>query len=143
MKDYLRLWGEGSPNQESRLLSAPITVLGERIKQLGATCEFAKIQLTAHPSQSFEVIDRVAEKTELEELGVEWPDCAIFGLLDELMFIESGPLYKVCVVLEKVWYHEVDSTYQAFRHAGRAAGRKIVKRIEDDTDGSQLDPVPG
>src|SRR5437870_1832566 len=61
------------PNQQSRLLSAPITVLGDRIKQLGATGEFAKVPLTVHPSESFEVIDRVAERSELEKLGVEWP----------------------------------------------------------------------
>jgi hypothetical protein len=99
--------------------------------------------VTVQPSESFEVIDRVAESSELEKLGVEWPDCAIFGLLDVLMFTELGPLYKVCVVLEKVWYHDVDSTFQAFRHAGRAAGRKIVEGIRDDTDGSQLDLVLG
>jgi translation elongation factor EF-G len=142
MKDYLSLWAEGLPNQQSRRLAAPITVLGEWIKQLGARGEFAKVELTVHPSESFEVIDRVAERSELEKLGVEWPDCAILGLLDVLMVTKSGPLYKVCVVLEKVWYHEVDSTYQAFRQAGRAAGRKIVESIEDDTDGSQLDLVP-
>jgi translation elongation factor EF-G len=144
MKDYLSLWAEGLPNQQSsRRLAAPITVLGEWMKQLGARGEFAKVELTVHPSKSFEVIDRVAERSELEKLGVEWPDCAIFGLLDVLMVTKSGPLYKVCVVLEKVWYHEVDSTYQAFRHAGRAAGQKIIERIEDDTEGSQLNLVPG
>lgn len=141
MKDYLSLWAEGLPNQQSRLLAAPITVLGERIKQLGPRGEFARVQLTGHPSESFEVIDRVVERGELEKLGVGWPDCAIFGLLDVLMFTKFGPLYKVCVVLEKVWYHEVDSSCQAFRHAGRAAGRKIVETIANDTDGSQLDLV--
>jgi len=89
------------PNQQSRRLAAPITVIGERIKQLGARCEFAKVELTVHPSESFEVIDRVAERSELEKLGVEWPDCAIFGLLDVLMVTELGPLYKVCVVWKR------------------------------------------
>jgi hypothetical protein len=70
MKDYLSLWAEGLPNQQSRLLAAPITVLGERIKQLGPRGEFARVQLTVHPSESFEVIDRVVERGELEKLGV-------------------------------------------------------------------------
>jgi hypothetical protein len=142
MKDYLSLWAEGLPNQQSRRLAAPITVLGEWIRQLGARGEFAKVELTVHPSESFEVIDRVTERSELEKLGVEWPDCAIIGLLDALMVTKSGPLFKVCVILEKVWYHEVDSTYQEFRHAGRAAGQKIIESIEDDAKGSQLDLVP-
>lgn len=141
-KDYLRHWAEELPNQPSRLLSAPITVTGERIKQLGPRAEFAKVKLTILPSGSFEVIDRVAERGELEKLGVGWPDSTIFGLLDVLMFTKSGPLYKICVVLEEVWYHEVDSSWSAFRHAGRAAGRKIVDAIEGDSHGSQMALVP-
>jgi len=142
MKDYLSLWAEGLPNQHSRLLSAPITVLGKRIRQLGPRSEFAKVQLTVHPSDLLEVIDRVAERSELEKLGVGWPDCAIFGLLDALMFTESGPIYKVRVVLEQVWYHETDSSWQAFRQAGRDAGRKMLDAIGDDSYGSHVDVVP-
>jgi hypothetical protein len=62
----------------SRILSVPITVLGKRVRQIGPRAEFAKVQLTVHPSDSFEVIDRVAERSDLEKLGVGWPDCAIF-----------------------------------------------------------------
>jgi hypothetical protein len=142
MKDYLRLWAEGLPNQPSRLLSVPITVVGERMKPFGPKSEFAKVKLTTRPSDLFDVIDRVAEKNELEKLGVGWPDPAIFGLLDVLMFTKSGPLYKVSIVLEEVWYHEVDSSWWAFRYAGRAAGRQIVEAIEDDSHGSQMDLVP-
>jgi hypothetical protein len=29
MKDYLALWAEGQPNENSRILASPITVLGE------------------------------------------------------------------------------------------------------------------
>jgi translation elongation factor EF-G len=60
-----------------------------------------------------------------------------------LMFTKFGPLYRVCVVVEKVWYHEVDSSRPAFRHAGRIAGRKIVEAIGDGTDDSPVDVVPG
>jgi translation elongation factor EF-G len=142
MKDYVSLWAEGLPNQHSRVLSVPITVLGKRIRQLGPRSEFAKVRLTVLPSNSFEVIDRVAERSELEKLGVGWPDCAIFGLLDVLMFTESGPLFKVCVALEEVWYHEVDSSWQAFRQAGRDAGRKIIESIGDDGYGPQALVAP-
>jgi hypothetical protein len=142
MKDYLNLWAEGLPKQNSRILSVPITVLGERNRHLGPKSEFARVQLTVHPSPAFEVIDHVAEKSELENLGIEWPDSVVFGLLDVLMFIEFAPLYKVRVVLEKAWYHEVDSSSRAFRYAGRAAGRKIVEAIRDDVYGSQVSPVP-
>jgi hypothetical protein len=88
------------------------------------------------------LIDRVAERGELEKLGVGGPDCAIFGLLDVLMFAEFGRIFKVCVVLEEVWYHEVDSSWQASRYAGRDAGRKISQASGDDAYGSQTDGVP-
>ena len=142
MKDYLRLWAEGLPNQRSRLLPVPITVVGKRIKAFGPKGEFATIKLTARPSDSFEVIDRVAEKHELEKLGVGWPDSAIFGLLDVLMFTKLGPLYKVSVVLEEAAYHDVDSSWSAFRLAGSDAGRKIIEAIDSHPHGSEIDLVP-
>ena len=82
------------------------------------------MQLTVHPASVFEVEDAVAEKKELERLRIGWPDAAIFRLLDVLMVAESGPLYKVRVVLEKAWYHHVDSSVSAFRQAGEMKVRE-------------------
>ena len=124
MQDYLSLWSSGLPERKSILLTAPITVLGIRNKALGPRGEFAKVQLTLNPSASFEVADNVAERTELERLGVGWPESVVFGLLDVLMFAEPGPLHKVSVVLELAWYHDVDSSIRAFRHAGQACRTK-------------------
>ena len=129
MKDYLRLWAEGWPRQESLLLESPVSVIGVRQRSFFPRAEFAKIQLTVRPAQSLEVVDDVVEKSDLEKLGVGWPDCVIFGLLDVFMLAEPRPLYKVRVVLEAVWYHDVDSTWQAFRHAGRDAGRQVLEII--------------
>jgi len=128
MKDYLTLWAEGPPNNNSRILATPITVIGERIH--GPKSEFARVQLTVHPADTFDVVDCVAEKSELEELGVGWPDPVIFGLLDALMNAEPDPLRNVRVILERAWYHEVDSSRNAFRGAGRDAGRKIIEAID-------------
>ena len=129
MKDYLRLWSDGFHEESSIVLPQPITVVGEREKHLGPKSEFARVKLTVHPSHMFEVVDNVTEKSELEKLGVGWPDCAVFGLLDVLMVAEFGPLYKVRVTLEEVWYHEVDSSWRAFRNAARDAGRKIIQSL--------------
>ena len=130
MKNYLSLWGGKIPERDSIRLPTPVRVIGEREKHFGPKSEFARVQLTVHPASGFEVDDSVEERSELERLGVGWPDATIFGLLDVLMLAESGPLYKVRVVLEKVWYHEIDSSQVAFRHAGRDAGRKIIEEIE-------------
>ena len=129
MKDYLTLWDGGPPNKNSRILAAPITVIGEHIH--GPKSEFAKVRLTVRPADTFEVVDGVTEKDELEKLGVGWPDPVIFGLLDVLMNAEPDPLKNVHVTLEQAWYHEADSSRNAFRSAGRDAGRRIIAAIED------------
>jgi translation elongation factor EF-G len=126
VKNYLDLWDEEWHRQASTALAKPVSVIGEREKHFGSKSEFARIRLTAYPAEAFEVEDRVTEKSDLEKLNVGWPDCAIFGILDELMLAEPAPLYKIRVVLEEVWYHEAGSSRNAFRQAGRDAGRKIM-----------------
>jgi hypothetical protein len=137
VKDYLSLWvkellgTEKLLERESVRLGGPVRVIGEREEHSVSESEFAKVQLTLYPSSGFEVEDIVAERDEVEGLGVGWPDPAIFGLLDVLMLGDSGPLYRVRVVLEKVWYHKVDSSQNAFRHAGRDAGRKVIQTMRE------------
>jgi translation elongation factor EF-G len=111
----------------TRNLQNPITVVGEHIDKRKR--EFAKVKLTVSPSEAFDVVDSVPEGPELEKLGVGWPDPVVLGLLDILMNAKQGPLRNVRVVLERVWYHEVDSSRDAFRSAGRDAGRKIIEAI--------------
>jgi hypothetical protein len=131
MKNYLALWDEGLPDRNSRVLGTPITVVGEHIH--GAKSEFAKVQLTVSPAKSFDVEDCVAEKTALEKLSVGWPDPFIFGLLDVLVNAEAQPLTDIRVTLERVWYHDTDSTREAFLKAGRDAGRKIIAAVDEQS----------
>lgn len=97
VKNYLTLWDEGG---NSRILKAPITVIGERIQ--GAKSEFAKVRLTLHPAKTFEVEARVEDKEELEKLNVGWPDSFILGMRDVLMNAEPDPITEVRVTLEQV-----------------------------------------
>jgi translation elongation factor EF-G len=128
MKNYLALWDEGLPDRNSRILETPITVVGEHIQ--GTKSEFAKVQLTVRPAKSFDVEDCVAEKIALEKLSIGWPDPFILGLLDVLMHAELQPLTDVQVTLEQVWYHDTDSSREAFLKAGRDAGRKIIAAVD-------------
>jgi hypothetical protein len=128
MKNYLALWGEGLPDRNSRLLETPITVVGEHVH--GTKSEFAKVQVTVRAAETFDVEDCVAEKIALEKLAVGWPDPFIFGLLDVLVNSEPQPLIDVRVTLEQVWYHDADSSREAFLKAGRDAGRKIIAAVD-------------
>jgi hypothetical protein len=128
MKNYLALWGEGLPDRNSRVLETPITVVGEHVR--GTKSEFAKVQLTVRPAESFDVEDCVAEKIALEKLDVGWPDPFTFGILDVLANAGPQPLIDVRVTLEQVWYHDADSSREAFLKAGRDAGRKIIAAVD-------------
>ncbi len=88
------------------------------------------IYVTVDPADEFELIDNVPCRDELIKLGVAWPNSAIFGILDILMFLEFRPLYKVRITLDNAAYHHVESTENAFREAGRDAGRKIADAIK-------------
>lgn len=123
--DHLEPWA--SSDENSRNLPNSITVVGEHLDH--AKSEFAKVELTVHPAEALDVLDSVPEKADLEKLGAGWPDSIILGLLDILMDAERGPLRNFRVVLERVWYHDVDSTRNALRGAGRDAGRKILEAI--------------
>lgn len=127
MKDYLALWGGEIPTGRIQALPAQVTVMGAQIS--ASKSEFAKVRLTVRPSNTFDVIDAVNERDELEKLNVAWPDPVVFGLLDVLTNAKQGPLISLSVTLEDIWYHEVDTSKNALRSAGRDAGYKIIEAI--------------
>ena len=88
--------------------------------------------MTLDPADRFEVVDRVPCGSEIDALGVGWPQTVVYGLLDVLMTMESHPLYNVRVTLTDAAYHHTDSTEIALREAGRDAGRKIIEQIGAD-----------
>jgi hypothetical protein len=127
MKDYLALWGGEIPTGPIQVLPTQVTVVGEQIS--ASKSEFAKVRLTVRPSDTFDVFDAVNERDELEKLDVAWPDPVVFGLLDALTNAKQGPLISLSVILEDIWYHEVDTSKDALRSAGRDAGYKIIEAI--------------
>ena len=88
--------------------------------------------MTISPAEELYVADNVPCRKELEALGVAWPRCVVFGLLDVLMFTEFGSLYKIRITLDDAAYHEVDSSENAFREAGRDAGRTLIETVTRD-----------
>ena len=66
--------------------------------------------MTLSPAEELDVVDNVPCRKELEALGVAWPQCVVFGMLDAVMLAEFGPLYKIRITLDDAAYHEVDSS---------------------------------
>ena len=130
--NYLDLWIANLLGRKSVRLTREVSVVGHREKHLGPRSEFAKVVMKIEPAEGFEVVDNVPYRKELEGLGVAWPLSAVFGLLDVVMFAEFGSLYKIKVTLNDAAYHEVDSSENAFREAGRDAGRNLVELADRD-----------
>lgn len=130
--DYLDLWFANQPRPDSMRLARGITVVGHREKPLGPRSEFARVEITVEPAEELSVVDNVPCRKELEALGVAWPQYFVFGILDILMFAEFGPLYKIRINLDDAAYHDVDSSANAFREAGRDAGRNIIETAKRD-----------
>ena len=132
MEDYLDLWIEGLLRRNSARLQKGLTIVGHREKHFGPRSEFARVVMTINPAEEFDVVDNVPCRKELESLGVAWPMCVVFGLLDFVMFAEFGPLYKIRITLDDAAYHDVDSSENAFREAGRDAGRNVIEVVKRD-----------
>jgi translation elongation factor EF-G len=122
--NYLDLWIANLLGRKSVRLTHEVSVVGNREKHLGPRSEFAKVVMKIEPAEGFEVVDNVPYRKELEDLGVAWPLSAVFA--------EFGPLYKIRVTLNDAAYHEVDSSENAFREAGRDAGRNLVELANRD-----------
>ena len=88
--------------------------------------------MTIAPADELDVVDNVPCRKELEALGVAWPQCVVLGLLDVVMFAEFGPLYKIRITLDDAAYHEVDTSENAFREAGRDAGCNAIETVKRD-----------
>lgn len=115
------------PTGRIQALPTQVTVVGEHLSAIKS--EFAKVRLTVRPSNTLDVVDAVNERAELERLAIAWPDPVVFGLLDVLTNSKQGPLISLSVILEDIWYHEVDTSKNALRSAGRDAGYKIIEAI--------------
>ena len=127
MKNYTALWDDDFRDPEQLRLQDPITVIGEcmRIRK----SEFARVQVTVRPSEVFEVENCAAHSPELVKLNAEWPDAFIFGLLETLAAANPKMPTNVRITLDAPWYHQLDSTRQAFLAVGCDAGRKIIDRL--------------
>jgi|ERR1022692_700260 translation elongation factor EF-G len=129
---YLDLWIANLRQENSVRLTQAITVVGHREKPRGPHSEFARVVMTISPAEELDVVDNVPCRKELEALGVAWPQSVVFGLLDVVMFAEFGPLYKIRITLDDAAYHEVDSSENAFREAGRDAARNAIETVTRD-----------
>lgn len=106
-------------------LRETLEIEGMRDAHLGPRWEFAKIRLRAEPCDHFEArVELGSKQPKFEREG--YAESAILGVLDVLLVSGQAPLKNVRVTLIDGEDHEVDSSPNAFRMAGRDAGKKLL-----------------
>lgn len=123
--DYLNRWAENVVSRSSLSLREAIEIEGVRDAHLGPRWEFAKIRLRAEPCVDFDArIELGSRQAKFEKEG--YAEAAVLGVLDVLLVSGQSPLKNVRVTLFDAEDHEVDSSPNAFRMAGRDAGKKLL-----------------
>ena len=125
--NYFEKWLNDLREEQSMTLTAPIRVEGVRDQALGPRSDYAKIDILCEPAESFEVKFDLPNLEEAQEYG--YLDWAVMGILDVLMTEQTYPLRNVRVTFKGAEIHPIHANQMAFRHAGRAAARNLLKAI--------------
>jgi hypothetical protein len=105
-------------------------IVGERNVHLGPRFDYARVVMDVEPSKEFEIVSAVevgnAARFGYDEATVDHiMEKFIFGLLDEILTNEPGPIMRVRVTLKAADIDPIDSSADAFFEAGQDAGRKL------------------
>ncbi len=128
MKNYPSMWLENILQRQYYELKNRISIIGLEDKILGPMRSKAKIKMTVERSDEFEIVDKVPINKDL--IGIGFPECVIFGLLDVLLVDDKITISKMKIILEEVEFDEINSSNMAFRKAARNAGLKILDEME-------------
>ncbi len=128
--DFFDKWQKSIMKLPSLRLKKRLTVQGSYKKHLGPRLEYAVIEIIVEPSDCL-LIDIKRDLILLNSLADELIEAAIFGILDILLTSKPYPLRDVKINVVEVDIHPVDSKVPGFRCAGRDAGRKIMKSLDN------------
>jgi hypothetical protein len=121
-------WGESFLSGSAAKLLSRVELEAHSIKQV-CSGHYARLEFTAEPSETFKVTFDKPDHV-VGRYRFDFRDEAVFGMLDVLTMAESLPLRGVHIRINKMDIHPVDSKANAFRMAGRIAGRKILEAAE-------------
>ena len=136
-------WCDSFLNTSSSTFPNTICTTGERIAHLGGRCDFARVWLRFDPAN--ELITSIDSNPEIiisqdsnykliepiEELStselIQFKKYILFGSLDILMSFSKQAIFNVCITIEKIEIHPIDSNASAFRLAAREATYKALE----------------
>jgi hypothetical protein len=125
MPNYLEDWLARKRERRQLSIHEKRSVRFKFTRNLGPRGQFAVVHLRGEPAQAF-AFSSVAEWPSPED---DYTIAVLDGILDELFAADLGHVAaQVQFTLEKIEWHDVDSSAVAFYHAARGAVREILGR---------------
>ena len=129
MKIGLEDWLRDLRARRQLTIGAPVSVVGKHHKHLGPMWAYAEIELTAEPSDAWDVQVSLPEKDRVEMEKDGWLQEVLLGVLDVLISRPPDPLLRLRVNVTAARY-SFESSRRAFRMAGRQAADALLAAAE-------------
>jgi hypothetical protein len=124
MTNHLAEWAPSLTNGQAMKLPKRVVADGIRDQHLGPRWERAGVRIALAPAPEFAV--QVSSMVSPEAIRERFTDAAILGVLDVLLVSRAHPIRDVVITLESVEVDPINSSWQAFRMAGRDAATKAL-----------------
>ena len=122
--NYLAEWGSSLINGQGIKLPKHVVADGVRDQHLGPRWEKASVRVALAPASEFTV--QVSSLVSSEAVRERFTEAVVLGVLDVLLVSRAHPIRDVTITLESIVIDPVDSSWQAFRMAGRDAATKAL-----------------
>ena len=122
-------WIQDLQTRRQATIRSPVSVISKQDRHLGPRWEYAEIELTAEPSDAWDVEVSLPEVDRVEMEKDRWLREAILGVLDVLISRPSDPLLRIRLRVTAAQY-TFESSRRAFRMAGQRAAEALIDAAE-------------
>ena len=108
-------------------ISSTMSVEGVCKKARGARFLFAVVRLRFSPLDKLQFENLLPHEDYMIADKEQWLTSIALGVLDVMLVHPSRPITNFLCVIESLQFHQVDSSKEAFRLAGRYAAQEFLK----------------
>ena len=121
-------WCNSYQNMQKVGIHTSARVSGVCKKVLGGQSLYAEIELYFSKSTELRFISELQDKEHKQAYDEGWLKGAFLGVLDVMLVKPIVPVGVFSCTVKAIRFHEIDSSLQAFRVAGRYATEEFLKQ---------------
>ena len=121
-------WTDTYQNLSEVGVNSTIETSGLCKKVLGARSLFAEVRITIKPSKELKFTSELESFDAKQAEAEDWLRGIYLGVLDVMLTRPLIPITIFECTINKICFHEIDSSFQAFRVAGRYAAEEFLKQ---------------